>query len=346
LIPRLRPRSPQLRVGWATTATLTAERATFRGLETSVAMRIANVARWLNANTRIRNELYRAGRRYDVVVFVKAMDERVQAEAEQARALGARVVFDANVNYYEIWGDYDLPGTRPTEDQQRDATTMTAQADAVVADSTYLLEIVRRLNERAEWVPDNVDLRIFRPRPRPRLRRDARRLRLVWSGRSHKARPLTLLVEPLRGLEDVELVVVSDARPPELDELSRVVACSFEPFDLRGYARTLRSCDAIVSPKRLVNGYELGHSEWKITLGMAAGLPAVASPQRSYVEAIEADGGGIVADTAAEWRAAFERLRDPEVRAELGARARRTVEERYSTPVVARRYGDFLLELA
>jgi glycosyltransferase involved in cell wall biosynthesis len=79
---------------------------------------------------------------------------------------------------------------------------------------------------------------------------------------------------------------------------------------------------------------------------MAAGLPAVASPQRSYVEAIEADGGGIVADTAAEWRAAFERLRDPEVRAELGARARRTVEGRYSTPVVARRYGDFLLELA
>jgi glycosyltransferase involved in cell wall biosynthesis len=342
LIPRLRPGSPQLRVGWATAATLTAERATFRGLETSVAMRIANVARWLNANTRIRNELYRAGRRYDVVVFVKAMDERVQAEAERARALGARIVFDANVNYYEIWGEYDLPGTRPTEEQQRDATAMTAQADAVVADSTYLLEIVRRLNERAEWVPDNVDLRIFRPR----ARHEGRRLQLVWSGRSHKARPLTFLVEPLEGLEDVEVVVVSDARPPELDELARVVPCSFEPFDLRGYARTLRSCDAIVSPKRLVNGYELGHSEWKITLGMAAGLPAVASPQRSYVEAIEAGGGGIVADTAAEWRAAVERLRDPEVRAELGARARRTVEERYSTPVVARRYGDFLLEHA
>jgi glycosyltransferase involved in cell wall biosynthesis len=342
LIPRLRPRSPQLRVGWATAATLTAERATFRGLETSVAMRIANVARWLNANTRIRNELYRAGRRYDVVVFVKAMDERVQAEAERARARGARIVFDANVNYYEIWGDYDLPGTRPTDEQQRDATAMTEQADAVVADSTYLLEIVRRLNGRAEWVPDNVDLRIFRPRPR----HEGRRLRLVWSGRSHKARPLTLLVEPLEGLDDAELVVVSDARPPELEELERIVPCFFEPFDLRGYARTLRSCDAIVSPKRLGNGYELGHSEWKITLGMAAGLPAVASPQRSYVEAIEAGGGGIVADNAAEWRAAFERLRDPKVRAELGARARRTVEERYSTPVVARRYGDFLLELA
>ena len=339
---RLRVRAPQLRVGWATASTLAAERATFRGLETSVAMRIANVARWLNANTRMRNELYKAGRRYDVVVFVKAMNERVQAEAEHLGSRGTRVVFDANVNYYEIWGEYDLPGTRPTEEQRRHAVAMTRGADAVVADSTYLLRIVRSLNERAEWVPDNVDLGIFRPRPR----HEGRRLRLAWSGRSHKARPLTLLLEPLAGLRDVELVVVSDARPRELDALAQVAPCSFRPFDLRGYARTLRSCDVIVSPKRLVNGYELGHTEWKITLGMAAGLPALASAQQSYVEAIEAGGGGIVADTAAEWRAALERLHDPEVRSELGARARKTVEDRYSTPVVARRYGDFLLEVA
>ena len=83
-----------------------------------------------------------------------------------------------------------------------------------------------------------------------------------------------------------------------------------------------------------------------ITLGMAAGLPAVASPQQSYVEAIGARGGGIVADSPEEWRVALERLRDPSSRAELGARARETVEELYSTPVVARRYGDFLAELA
>jgi glycosyltransferase involved in cell wall biosynthesis len=342
LIPRLRRRTPQLRVGWATASTLTAERVTFRGLETSVAMRIANVARWLNRNTRLANELYRPERRYDVVVFVKAMDERVQREAEQVGARGSRVVFDANVNYYEIWGDYDLPRTKPTEEQRRQAEVMTRSADAIVADSTYILGIVRRYNDRARWVPDNVDLRVFRPRPP----HEGSRLRLVWSGRSQKARPLSLLREPLAALGDVELVVVSDAHPPELDPLAEVATVRYEPFSLRGYARILRSCDVIVSPKRLVNGYELGHSEWKITLGMAAGLPAVASPQQSYVEAIEAHGGGVVADSPEERRAAFERLRDPAVRAELGVRARQTVEELYSTPVVARRYGDFLLEVA
>jgi glycosyltransferase involved in cell wall biosynthesis len=304
-------------------------------------MRVANVARWLNANTQIRNEMYRAGRRYDVVVFAKAMDQRAQAEAERIVARGGRVVFDANVNYYEIWGEYDIPRTKPTREQQRDAETMTRRADAVVADSSYLLGIVRRFNERAEWIPDNVDLRLFRPRPP----HEGRRLTLVWSGRSQKARPLALLREPLAETDDVELLVVSDAPPSELGQLAGVVAVRYEPFSLRGYARLLRSCDVIVSPKRLVNGYELGHSEWKITLGMAAGLPAVASPQQSYVEAVQARGGGIVADSPEEWRAAFERLRDPAARAELGARARQTVEEVYSTPVVAQRYLELLRSL-
>src|SRR5918912_1046756 len=209
-------------------------------------MRIANVARWLNRNTRLSNELYRPERRYDVVVFVKAMDERCQAEAERARARGARIVFDANVNYYEVWGDYDLPGTRPTPEQQRDAEAMTRGADAVVADSSYLLGIVQRYNGRAEWIPDNVDTSVFRPRGA----HEGRGLRLVWSGPPQRARPPGPPPEPLAALGDAELVVVSDARPPELDALGAVARCSYEPFSLRSYARRLRTCDMIVSPKR------------------------------------------------------------------------------------------------
>jgi glycosyltransferase involved in cell wall biosynthesis len=186
-----------------------------------------------------------------------------------------------------------------------------------------------------------VDLRLYR---RPRKHRPGSSVRLVWSGRSSKALPLTLLQQLGEALRGFELLVVSDHEPPELQALRAALPTSFEPFELRRYARTLRTCDVIISPKRLVNGYELGHTEWKITLGMAAGLPAVASPQRAYVEAL-AEGGGIVADTPGDWVAALDALRDAGRRAELGARARATVAERYSTPVVARRYGEFLLSL-
>jgi glycosyltransferase involved in cell wall biosynthesis len=285
--------------------------------------------------------MYRPGRRYDVVVFVKAMDDRARLERERAQAAGAKTVFDANVNYYEIWGDYHLPNTKPTEEQRFAAIEMTEHAYAVVADSTYILGIVKKLNDRVTWVPDNVDLRLFR---RPREHRPGAPVRIVWSGRSAKAQPLALLAQLGDALRGFELLVVSDREPPELDELRAVLPTAFERFDLPRYARTLRTSDVIISPKRLVNGYELGHSEWKITLGMAAGLPAVASPQISYTEAL-AGGGGIVADSPEDWIAALDVLRDAGRRAEIGARARATVEQRYSTPVVARRYGDFLLSL-
>jgi len=182
--------SRRFSVGWATSSSLAADRSTFRGLETSVAMRIANVGRWLNRNLPIRSEMYRPERRYDVVVFVKAMDDRARGERERVQARGAKAIFDANVNYYEIWGDYELPNTQPTEEQRAAAVEMTERADAVVADSTYILDVVEPLNDRATWIPDNVDLRLFR---RPRKHRPGTPVRLVWSGRSTKAQPLTLL---------------------------------------------------------------------------------------------------------------------------------------------------------
>jgi hypothetical protein len=48
------------------------------------------------------------------------MDVPSQAEAERIRASGGRVVFDANVNYYEVWGEY-APRTKPTAEQRSDA---------------------------------------------------------------------------------------------------------------------------------------------------------------------------------------------------------------------------------
>lgn len=330
-----------MRVGWAPSGTLEGWSRRYRSLPASTAMRVANMARWIDGRAGFGCELYTPSRRYDIVVFVKTMGGRYENEARRIQGYGGRVVFDANVNYYEIWGDYDVPDTKPTEQQQRDAIEMTTLADAVVADSAYLLEIVRRFNPRSTWIPDNVDLRVFSG-SRRHGEGDGT-FRLVWSGIAKKAQPLLMIREPLANLERTELVLVSDAAPAVMAELRQSIPCRFVRYGDRRYARTLLTCDTIISPKRLVNGYELGHSEYKITLGMAVGLPAVASPQQSYVEAIGHFGGGMVADRIDEWREALARLRaDVELRADLGAKARRTVAEVYATPVVAQRYLDVL----
>lgn len=342
---RLTGRRRPLRVGWVAADTLASATRSFGANHPPVSMRINNTAFWLTAHAPwTRHEVYREDRRYDVVVFFKAMDERCQEEAERIRARGGRVVFDANVNYYEVSGEYDVPGTRPTEEQQRDAVRMTERADWAVADSEYLLEQVAPLNERATWIPDNVDLRTFRGR---REHVHGTRTRLIWSGVAQKAAPLTSIADALASVPGLELVLVSDAEPHVLRELSDALPVSWVVFSERRYASELLRSDVIISPKRLVNAYELAHTEYKISLGMAVGLPAVASPQRAYVTAIEHRGGGIVADTVPEWRDALERLAgDPALRADLGAKAALTVRERYSTAVTSRAYLDVLSSLA
>ena len=305
-------------------------------------MRINNTALWMKAHApTVLTEVYRDERRYDVVIFFKAMDAACQEEARRIQEAGGRVVFDANVNYYEVWGEYDIEGTRPTEEQQRDAIAMTELADWVVADSSYLLEVVRRINPRSSWIPDNVDLRIFRGLRQHR----AGPLRLVWSGMAQKAQPLEMVAGALSTLRGAELTVVSNQPPAVLAALSEAISCQFVPFSERRYAAELRRSDVVISPKRLVNAYELGHTEFKITPGMAVGLPAVASPQRSYVEAISDRGGGVIAEDGEGWSAAFERLSDPHVRGELGLRAAETVRTKYSTGVTGRAYLDTIAAL-
>src|SRR2546423_10846218 len=206
------------RIGWVTASSLDAERAPSRGRPRPVAMRVANIARWIDANDRgFRNELYRRDRPYDVVVFVKAMSDRHLEVAERAQSAGVRVVFDANVNYYEVWGEYDVVDTRPTDAQQREAEAMTRLADWVVADSSYLLGVVRKLNERASWIPDNVDTSLFRPGRR--ASGEDQPLRLVWSGMAREAKPLLLVRDALAALRDAELVVVSNEEPAAVGEL-------------------------------------------------------------------------------------------------------------------------------
>ncbi len=332
------------RIGWITYDSFPDRKRRFDQLDSFTGMRVGRVAEWINGHSDLfHNELYRSGERYDLVIFQKMMDARCQAEAQAIRRSGGRVVFDANINYYEIWGDYFVPGTQPTEAQQADAIWMTRFADHVVADSSYLAGIIRAYNPHVTWIPDNVNLDVY---VGERVHAARRPVRLAWSGIAKKAVHLLLLGDVLPEMTDVELLLVCDERPDCLPELERLVPCRLmTPFSDARHARALLDSDIIISPKRLCNAYELGHTEYKIALGMAVGLPAVASPQSSYVE-ILSGGGGIIASTSEEWRVALASLcADPDRRADMGARARRTVIDRYSTGVVALRYLNVLSQL-
>ena len=338
-----RSSSDNLNIAWIVADHLEKKCLKLEHLQEVLRMRVTKNALWINEHhQKVKNEMYDCAKEYDIVIFFKAMGRLYQEEAKKIKSHGGKVIFDANVNYYETWGEFNTFSNKPTLEQQKDAVVMTSIADLCVGDSTRLCEMVRKYNNRTYWIPDKVDVEVFRF---VRKHGPVQPVRLVWSGISFKADHLLLLENIFPKLKNVELILVSDRTPPVMKKLAPLVKCHYIPYSDLGYARILSKCDIIISPKRLINSYEIAHTEYKITLGMAAGLPAVASPQQSYIEAVSHNGGGLIASTCEEWFVALDSLiKDDKLREDMGKKARQTVLDRYSTSVVAEKYYQVIKE--
>jgi glycosyltransferase involved in cell wall biosynthesis len=331
-------------VGWVTQDPHIPSFRLLSRLAFGLRFKVAYLSRWINRhNSRFQCELYNPQRQYDVVVFLKTMGSVFEEEARRIQTYGGKVIFGNNVNYYEVWGDYFVPFTMPSETLQHDAIAMTTMADWVIADSSYVAERAKRYNSRVTWIPDNVSLEIFN-RVRNHVARE--RVVVVWSGIPRKARHLLHIAPALANVGNIELWLVSGQvgdttlSPDVLAELTAAANCRIIPFTERKLAHVLPRCDIMISPKRLCNAYEMGHTENKIAFGMAAGLPIVASPQPSYVEAL-AEGGGFIADSTSEWTSRLNELCGKwQLRRDMGRQGRKTVTKRYSTVPVAKQYLD------
>ncbi|HNX82280.1 MAG TPA: glycosyltransferase [Candidatus Omnitrophota bacterium] len=299
------------------------------------------IPRWICRNSsEFKNEIYRPNRRYDITVLLKMVDPLSQKEVERVRAYGSKVIFDANVNYFETTGDFFIPGTKPTQEQVTNALWMTRTCDWIVADSTYLHSVISHHTQHVSMIPDNVNLDIYALQ---RVHKPVDTVTLIWSGVAKKAshfRIVKNVLKRLAGEYSFKIIFVSDKKPPFMKELEPEIACSYVHFSSdRAYARLLATSDIIISPKDLCNSYETAHSEYKITLGMACGLPVVASPQQSYREALGFRNAGFIAHNNEDWFQSLSKLiRDYKLRDEMGRFARQTVVEKYATPVIAQQY--------
>lgn len=83
-------------------------------------------------------------------------------------------------------------------------------------------------------------------------------------------------------------------------------------------------------------------SENRLTLKMALGLPVIATPIPSYEEVIRHGENGFFARSRDDWMDCFDRLRDFDLRREMGAKARNSVLERYSREAQANLFTEVL----
>lgn len=308
-------------------------------VDTYIRMRYLDVARELGAAGVCECEPYTEGVLYDALVVTKlGLREFDHAEAvvRRHKERGKAVLFDLNVNYLEDWGEHTEPYLKPKPRHVEHARFMCGVADAVVADSVYLGDVASRYSRNVFVVTDNIAPEMFRGGKRHERTKP---FVLGWCGVSVKSYHLSLVDEVLAELSaghPLKLLLISNEPP----RFRPGVECEFRTYDYDRLPADILECDAGISPKILNNSYEFGHTEFKITTFMAQGVPVVASPQPSYLQAIRHGENGLIASTRNEWRASLEQcIEDPSLRNRLGDRARADVMKNYSTGVVARRYA-------
>jgi glycosyltransferase involved in cell wall biosynthesis len=322
-------------------------------------MRFGWVAEEVNRrhNHDLRYELFKPWRDYDAVVFLKSMENGCADLADALRSRGKRVVFEANVDYYSEVASGTLPAELVPDAVQRDkAIRMTGAADAVIASSRQLAAVCAEWNTNVSWVPDNIPSRMVPAPARPPTTAGPA-LEIWWSGMAAKTADLLRIADVLGRLgRRVRLNIVTGDLEAALRRLpgetsSRLRSLlSAVPHRLHRFrsipdllALYAAAPGVIISPRFLDNPYNAAHSEWKITLGMACGLPAVASPQPSYLDVAQRCGhpqAVTLCRTDEEWEAAFAGALEGKSRAEISEAAREVVQSHYSTEVVARLHAE------
>ena len=209
----------------------------------------------------------------------------------------------------------------------------------VTAGNETLASYAASFSPHVTVIPSTIDTDAYRVPARAENPRPI----VGWTGSTTTVAHL-LAIEPalraLRGLVDYELRVIGAvADLPGLDVRSRPWRAETEVGDLA-------PVDVGLMPLP-DDEWSRGKCGMKALQYMGLGIPPVVSPVGVNRTIVEDGANGFHAGTTGEWVDRIARLlRDPALRARIGAAARRTVEERYSARVEAPLLAAFLREVA
>jgi glycosyltransferase involved in cell wall biosynthesis len=215
-----------------------------------------------------------------------------------------------------------------------------SHARLVLAGNRYLEEYARQYNEHVLFFPTVVDTDRFTPRVPDGAGAASQAMVVGWMGTPETVKYLDAIIPALDAAahrEAISLLVVG-ARAPA----TRGLAAQSKTWSEAGEAADLRAMDAGVMP--------LADDEWsrgkcalKLIQYMSAGVASVSSPRGSAVEFIRDGDNAFFATEVEEWADRVALLaQSPERRAEMGRRARATVEADYSLRVWGPRFADAL----
>lgn len=276
--------------------------------------------RWLHRRARTslrhvrRMRDVREASAYDVVLLNRDLLGGRPGYEDELFRRNPRVVFDFDDAIYLGRNEAHVAG-------------ICARAGWVTAGNETLADFARRHTDRVTVLPTVVDTDAYVVR---RAHERAGPVRVGWLGSDRSIRetllPHLAMLARLRDEIGFELVIVTRPKPEVPAALGPWRWVEWSP-DVE--TRIAELLDVGVMP--LVDEpFQRGKCGLKLLQYMAAGLPAVASPVGINVQLLEG-GRGSSAASEDEWRDALAALvRDPGLRATLGAAGRAFVEERYA----------------
>ena len=199
-------------------------------------------------------------------------------------------------------------------------------AHCVSCGNAYLAAYAQQFNQRVVVNPTTIDTERLHNKVRDQMLPGP--LIIGWTGTHSTLQYLDQLVPVLAELEQefaFEFVVISN-EPPHFSLKSLV----FKPWRKSSEMSDLLSFHVGIMPLN-DDAWSNGKCAFKALQYMALGIPALVSPIGMNTEVVTDGQNGFLCDTPAEWTVALRKLlTQPQLRAELGANARRTIIERYS----------------
>jgi glycosyltransferase involved in cell wall biosynthesis len=222
--------------------------------------------------------------------------------------------------------------------EARRAVACVSRARLVLAGNRFLADQALRFNSRIEVIPSCVDP----THQSTRQHADTDIVTIGWIGSettSAYLRPILPVLERVnRNRLRARLVTIGGTLNHTAAWLEQ------KPWSLASEADELARFDIGVMPLPDTQ-WARGKCGYKLLQYFAAGVPAVASPVGISSNLVGTDRG-LLAGTADDWERSLDRLiRDPQERAERGARARSFVEREYSYQRWAPRLAELLHSL-
>lgn len=234
---------------------------------------------------------------------------------------------------------------------------MIGKCRRMVAGSTALRREFLELNGNSSVITDAITEDILARRANYDQKEPCR---IAWFGNAsslHGFRAMGRALDELAGEGGYELVLITSAAPQGryLGKAPRTAGdfirgqklpCRFVAWSYEALLAETAKCDIGIVPVDCGSPFYGAKPAGRALLMMGMGLPVVASPVESHLEAIQEGVNGYIARSPQEWAGAIRRLgASAELRKAAGLNAAGSVRDNFSENAFTRRYLDVINSL-